>query len=305
MVREELDRVLLSAPPAVRSQTEHLAASKGKFIRAIALLTCALNDDGMIHLDAVKAAASVELLHLATLVHDDVIDDSNIRRGMPTLHKKFGKQPAVICGDYLFCLALKVASGIMRKQEYTELELPNYMGRVCLGELKQGINNKNFELSVYRYLDIISGKTAALFEAAFYAGAMLCENSKNEAELYSRLGHYVGMIFQLTDDCIDYESSQKDAKKPVLSDFEQGVITLPLIYTLKKNPKIKRLAKADKLTKSEATEAIFEAGGVKYTRTISKRYYDKAQSIINRLGADSDKKSQLVAILDRAYNGLG
>ncbi|MDD2417736.1 MAG: polyprenyl synthetase family protein [Oscillospiraceae bacterium] len=305
MVKEQLDKTLLSVPPVVRSQAEHLAGSKGKFIRASALLACSQNDDGLIHPDAVKMAVSVELLHLATLVHDDVIDNADMRRGMPTLQKKFGKHPAVISGDYLFCLALKVASGATRKQEYLEFELPDYMGRVCLGELMQGINNKNYELSIYRYLYIISGKTAALFEASFYAGAMLCGTSKKEAGLYSRLGHYVGMIFQLVDDCIDYESSQKDAKKPVLSDYEQGVITLPLIYTLKKNPKIKKLAKAGELTKSQAVAAVNQAQGVEYTRMISKRYYDKAKIIIDNLGLHSNKKVRLTALLDKAYTGLG
>ena len=304
MVREELERVLLSAPGAIRSQTGHLAKSKGKLIRAASLLACAENNDGTIPRDAVRLASSVELLHLATLVHDDVIDNADMRRGLPTLQKKFGGRSAVLCGDYLFCLALRIASGVDRKQEYSGLELPDYMGRVCLGELRQSMNNRNFELSVYRYLSIISGKTAALFEAAFYAGAMLCDDAKAEARLYSRLGHYAGMIFQLTDDCIDYESSREAAKKPVLSDFEQGVITLPLIYTFKKKEEIKKKAKSKKLTKEETNAAVLDAGGLFYTRLVARRYYDKALGIINKLNAGGEKKARLTSILDKAFKGL-
>jgi heptaprenyl diphosphate synthase len=303
-VREELDKALLSAPKAVRSQTAHLSGTKGKMIRAISLLACAENNQGLIEPDAVRLAVSIELLHLATLVHDDVIDDAEMRRGMPTLHKKFGSHSAVISGDYLFCMALKTASCATQKNEYLDYDLPDYMGRVCLGELRQNMNNRNYDLSEYGYLKIIFGKTAALFEAAFYAGSMLCENEKKQANLCTRLGRFIGMIFQLSDDCIDYESSQDEALKPVLSDFEHGVVTLPLVYTFKKNTQLRERAKRGEVLKEEIHEAVRQAGGVPYTRSVSKKYYDKSKSIINRLNAHPDKKERLTAILNKAYNGL-
>lgn len=299
-----LKDTLLTAPPIVRSQTRHLAGAGGKMIRAQSLLACSQDREGYVHPDAVKLAASVELLHLATLVHDDVIDDAATRRGQPTLQKLFGNRSAVICGDYLFCLSLRIAATVSRDREYFKLSMPDYMSRVCLGELSQNINNRNFDLSVYRYLKIISGKTAALFEAAFYAGAVICEDSKDEADKYSRLGRYVGMIFQLTDDCLDYEATQKKAKKPVLSDFEHGVITLPLIYAFQKDAGLKRQAKSEKLTKEQSFRAVSKTGGIDFTKSVSKKYFDKAKNIIERLNAGDNKKDALFAILEKAYKGL-
>ena len=232
-VKSKLDILLTTSPKIIREYTRHLALSQGKYIRAFSILTCAQNNSGLIHSDAVSFAVSIELLHLATLVHDDVIDDAKTRRGVLTLQKIYGKRTAVICGDYILCLALKAASGINRREDYINLSIPDYMSRICLGELNQNNNNGNLNLSVYDYLKIISGKTAALFELSFYAGSVLCEKDESILQQYSRLGHYIGMIFQLTDDCIDFEATESDAQKPVGKDYEDGVITLPLIFAIR------------------------------------------------------------------------
>lgn len=299
-VKNEMNRALSAAPIIIRQYTEYLTASSGKFIRAIALLTCAQNEDGLIHPNAINFAAAIELLHLATLVHDDVIDNADIRRGNLTLQKKYGKRSAVICGDYLFCVALKLASSISNKKEYLELGIPDYMSKVCLGELNQHINNGFLDLSVYQYLKIISGKTAALFEASFYAGAVLSEQDDLTIKKYMRLGKYIGMIFQMTDDCMDFETTENIAKKPVQSDFEQGVITLPLIYAFKNMLGLKEKAKSMQLSRNEINEAVKNTGGLNYTRLVSKKYYNKAMLIINELKITMDKKAKLISILDKA-----
>lgn len=300
-VNYEIKKALSTAPLIIRRYTRHLSESCGKMIRANALLICAQDEDCLINPDAVKAAAGIELLHLATLVHDDIIDDADIRRGQPTLQKKYGKRTAVICGDYLFCMALKLVSSIEKRDEYTKLNMPDYMGRVCLGELNQLINNGLLDLSVYNYLKIISGKTAALFEAAFYAGAVLSETSKLLVSKYKKLGHYVGMIFQMTDDILDFEATKSVAKKPVQSDYEQGVITLPLIHAFKKLGALKEKAEMKKLTRDEINAAVSETGGLEYARLVSRKYYDKSVAIINEIGIVDCKKEKLTQILERAY----
>lgn len=302
LVKEELDRVFSTAPLIIRKYTEHLKLSSGKFIRAISLINCALNEDGFIHPHAIKFAASIELLHLATLVHDDIMDNANIRRGHLTLQKKYGKRTAVICGDYLFCIALKISSSVSNKEEYLKLNMPDYMGKVCLGELNQHINNGYLDLSMYQYLKIISGKTAALFEASFYAGAILYEKDKSVLNKYARLGRYIGMIFQMTDDCIDFEKTEYVAKKPVQSDYEQGVVTLPLIYAFKSMAGLKERAKRNQLSRSDINDAVIKTGGLNYTRMISKKYYDKSTKIINELDINLNKKTKLISILDKAFH---
>jgi heptaprenyl diphosphate synthase len=243
-------------------------------------------------------------LHLATLVHDDVIDDAHIRRGIITLQKKYGKRTAVICGDYLLCVALKIVSTVSNKKDYSNFDVPNYMEKLCLGELNQHINNNNLDISVYNYLKIISGKTAALFEASFYAGAVLSEIEMHSVKKYRQLGRYIGMIFQLTDDCIDFETCENVAKKPVQSDFEQGVITLPLIYTFMNLPLFKEKAKNNNVSRNEINDAVTKTGGLNYTRIISKKYYDKSTQIINKLDISESKKTKLNMILDKAFYGL-
>ncbi|MDF2876969.1 MAG: Polyprenyl synthetase [Clostridia bacterium] len=304
LVKEEIDAVLGNSPMIIRKYTEHLKASRGKYIRAISLLAAAQNKEGFIHSNAVKFAAAIELLHLATLVHDDVIDNADMRRGVITLQKKYGQKTAVICGDYLLCMALRLTAAVSNKEEYINLDMPSYMSKVCLGELNQHLNNGNLDLSVYQYLKIIAGKTAALFEASFYAGAIVCEVSEEEAKMYKRLGRYIGMIFQLTDDCIDFETTEEIAKKPVQSDFEQGVITLPLIHAFSQMMSFKEKAKESAVSRTEINEIVSKTEGLGFTRRVSKKYYNKSLKIINQLDITDDKRTRLISILDRASRVL-
>ena len=313
-VKEDVDRALFSAPLIIRKYTKHLSESKGKFIRAISLLTCAQKKDGTIHRSAGRAAAAIEILHLATLVHDDVIDDAAIRRGIPTLQKKYGRKTAVICGDYLLSVALKMAASVYQDypdlklqemdtakyhREFQSLHLPDYVARVCLGELNQHINNGNLDLTVFQYLKIISGKTAALFEASFCAGAILSECSLEEIKKYRRLGRQIGMIFQLMDDCMDFEATENTAQKPVQSDFEQNVITLPLIQALRNLTGFKNKVKTAEITRGEINAAVEKTGGIAFARMVAKRYYDKAMQIIREIDISPEKEAALLAIVKK------
>ncbi|MDF2593979.1 MAG: Polyprenyl synthetase [Clostridia bacterium] len=300
LVQDEMDKALSRGPLIIRKHMEHLKLSRGKGIRAVSLLASAENKEGFIHLDAVKFAAAIELLHLATLVHDDVIDNADLRRGVITLQKKYGQKTAVICGDYLLCVALNLAASVSNKEDYLNVNMPDYMGSVCLGELNQHINNGNLDLSMYEYLKIISGKTAALFEASFYAGAIVCEENEADVKKYKRLGRYIGMIFQLTDDCIDFETTEEVAKKPVQSDFEQGVITLPLIHAFNHMVSFKEKARLNKVSRTELNDAVLKTGGLVFTRMVLKKYYNKSLKIINELSITEDKRAKFISILDKA-----
>ncbi len=303
-VKYEVDRLLSTSPLIIRSYTQHLALSMGKFIRAASVITCAMDPQGKIGEKAVKMAAAIEIMHLATLVHDDVIDNADLRRGAPTLQKQFGKRTAVICGDYLVCMAMRLATSAAEKsdlEEHMKLSIPDYMGKVCLGELNQHVNNGNVNLSVSQYLRIISGKTAALFEASFFTGAVLVEKERHVIRKYAKLGHHIGMIFQLTDDCMDFEETEETAKKPVQSDYEQNVITLPLIYAFKTFADFKAKAESRRLSRSEVNEAVQRSGGLRYTRFVAQRYYEKAQKLIEELNVPKVKEDELRFLLDKAF----
>jgi heptaprenyl diphosphate synthase len=305
-MKEEVGKALSTSPHIVREYTNYLNKTTGKLIRGFSLLTCALNEDDLIHDDACKLAASIELIHLATLVHDDIIDNADTRRGQMSLQKKYGKRTAVICGDYLLCMALEMAASVKNREEYLKedyinLNLYEYMSKVCLGELNQHINNGNFDLTVYRYLKIISGKTAALFEASFLAGNILCEKDLSVNKKFAKLGRYIGMIFQLTDDCMDFETTEDVAKKPVQSDYEQNVITLPLVHAFRELKSLKKKAKMGLLTREEINDAVRKTGGLKYTRYVAKKYYNKALAIIDELELTDNKRDKLIEILNKSY----
>ncbi len=301
LVKEEVNRIMSTSPHIIRRYTQHLEWDKGKYIRAQSVLVCSMNRDGMIHLSAIKLAAAIELLHLATLVHDDVIDDADVRRGRPTLHKKFGHRTAVICGDYLLSVALRLAASIQNKQDYLDLDIYDYAVKICAGELLEQINSGNYSLTVYQYLKIISGKTAALFEASFFAGAVLSDSEKVEINLYKKLGRYLGMVFQLIDDCMDFEASKAIAQKPVQSDFEQDIITLPIIQVFRRNEGLKQKARERGITKEELSQAVFKTGGLYYTRMIARKYYNKYKEILSRMDITQEKRNSLLEILDKAF----
>ena len=300
LVKMEFENSLSKSPRIIREYTKHLMASRGKFIRAISVLLCAEDKEGLIPPNAIKIAAAIEILHLATLVHDDIIDNADLRRGDITLQKKYGKRTAVICGDYLLSVSLRLAASIPNKKDYLQLQLPDYVGKVCLGELNQHINNGNINLSIYRYLKIISGKTAALFEASFFAGAILSGISEAEAKRYRQIGYYIGMIFQLTDDCIDFETTVEVANKPVQSDYEQGVITLPLIHAFSQLSEFKAKAERSGVTRSDINAAVAKTGGLSFTRMVVQKYYNKSMKIINELELSESKKGRLISVLDKA-----
>jgi heptaprenyl diphosphate synthase len=300
LVKKEVDRSLTKSPLLIREYLTHLSLSQGKFIRAVSLIVCAQDKEGMVDPNAVNIAAAIEIIHLASLVHDDVIDNAELRRGKATLQKKYGKKTAVICGDYLLSLALRMISDISNKKDYLDLELPDYIGKLCLGELNQHINNHNLNLSIFQYLKIISGKTAALFEASFFAGAVMAKCSEKETLKYKQIGYYIGMIFQLSDDCIDFDTTVEEANKPVQSDYEQGVITLPLIHAFLKNKKFKEKAVESGVTREEINIEVNKTEGLKFTKLMIQKYYKKAMKRLDELELCEDKKEKMVAILNKA-----
>lgn len=300
LVHAKVNHILMKAPILIRKYTNHLVSDKGKFIRARSLIICAEDKSGKIHSNAIILAAALELLHLATLVHDDVIDNAELRRGNITLQKKYGKKTAVICGDYLLCEALKLTASIKDKQDYLTVSFPDYMSKVCLGELAQHTNNGNLDLSMYQYFKIISGKTAALFDAAFFAGAYFSGSDEKELNRYRKLGFILGIIFQLTDDCIDFEITEEAAMKPVQSDYEQGVITLPLIHAFREISDLKNKAIHSELSRSEINDAVTKSGGLIFTRRLVQRYDTKARHLIHSLDITDSKKEKLILILNQA-----
>lgn len=302
LVRETLK----GAPSAATSLTSHLSRGQGKGIRARLLMAAAMDGEGKVPAGAIRAAAAIELFHLATLVHDDVIDDAPIRRGMPTLHSAYGAKRAVLCGDFILCQALSLIAPFHEEYKQHADLLPvitRALGLTCLGELREFDNNRNTGLDMLSYLRIIAGKTSALFYVSAYTGGLIGNCSRDEARVLARFGRSLGMVFQIVDDCKDFECSEAQAGKPIYKDIAGGVITLPLILAIAREPELRDVAELAFDSKDAAvnlTARVRQAGGPGMAREVAARYAAKGKDLLSRI--NPAKRGALCELIEKAMN---
>jgi octaprenyl-diphosphate synthase len=209
----------------------HIVAAGGKRLRPLLTLASArmCGYEGTRHLGL---AASVEFIHTATLLHDDVVDESQLRRGLDTANSVWGNQASVLVGDFLFSRAfqLMVADGSMRTLKI----LSDASAVISEGEVHQLITTNDTDTNEAAYLDVIEGKTAALFSAACQVGAVVADRTDAEEDALRRFGKGLGMAFQLVDDVLDYSAQQEALGKTVGDDFREGKITLPVVLAFER-----------------------------------------------------------------------
>ncbi len=213
----------------LRKSFVHLLKAGGKRIRpAFALLAAKYGkyDSGKI----IPLAAALELIHMATLVHDDVIDSSIIRRGKETIKAQYGNNFSLHSGDFLFAKALTIIEKY-KNNEINQL-LAHVSEEMCQGELEQIASAFKLEQNVRSYFYRIKRKTSLLISASCQIGAIAAQTESYIVKTLGRYGHYLGMAFQITDDVLDFTADEKTLGKPVGSDLRQGIITLPVIYLL-------------------------------------------------------------------------
>jgi geranylgeranyl pyrophosphate synthase len=218
--------------PDLKSALDHLLSSGGKRIRpAVALLTGRMlgaDEDRLITL-----AAAIELLHTATLVHDDLIDGSLLRRGIPTLNSQWSPAATVLTGDYIFARAAKLASDT-GSVEVMDV-FAETLSTIVNGEISQ-LFKRDIDSIREDYYKRIYAKTASMFVLATTASAMLSPMCEDALEPVRKFGYGIGMAFQIIDDVLDFSGDQEKIGKPVASDLRQGLITLPTIYYLESEP---------------------------------------------------------------------
>lgn len=255
-VKEELkqfadifETALSHENPLLGMALEHLKKRTGKRMRPVLVLLCA-RLMGRVNDAVLNAAAALELLHTASLVHDDVVDESDTRRGQLSVNALSGNKVAVLVGDYLLSVALQLAA----KTQNTEVVgVVAQLGQTLAdGELLQLANTKKQELSEASYYEVIRKKTASLFSACAQVGAILAGGSGEEVERMRRFGQLVGMCFQLRDDIFDFDN-KADTGKPAGNDMKEGKLTLPVIHALNKAADDGMTALAMKVRRGEAT----------------------------------------------------
>lgn len=295
------ESTLSSSNLLLNSVIAHIRQKNGKMMRPILVLLSA-KLFGKVHPATLHAAVALELLHNASLVHDDVVDESTERRGQLSVNAIFNNKVAVLAGDYLLATAL-VQVGLTRNLSI--IDIVSCLGQdLAEGELLQLSNVSNPHFSEEIYFDVIRKKTAVLFAACTKAGALSVGIDDEKAEFARLFGEYIGLCFQIKDDIFDYFES-KEIGKPTGNDMLEGKLTLPVLYALNKTNDEAAAALAVKVKNGEATsdeiahliEFAKQHGGIEYAIQTMQAYKEKALSLLAGL-PDTDVKAALAGYLD-------
>jgi len=283
----------------ISSTVKQLAGAGGKRIRpALTILTGkALGN----RIDKIlPVAASMEIIHMATLVHDDIIDDAELRRGKPTVQSQYGKDIAVFTGDYLFSKAFLIISQYANKESLKGFAYA--IKRICEGEIEQYENRYSMDMSLLKYLRRIKRKTGVLLALSCVAGVIDKKVNKKIIRNLSQYGMYFGLAFQITDDILDFVGNENDVGKPVGNDFIQGIYTLPVVYAAKyskqKDRLLNILAKRqyNEEEVSEVIKIIKSSGGIEFSQKLADRYISKGIKCIECL-KDDVYKTALIELI--------
>ena len=270
--------------------------SGGKMVRPAYLILFSMWNKDRPKEEVHAVAAALELLHVATLLHDDVIDEAQTRRGQETISARFGNRVAIYAGDYLLTVCYQLLSKY--SQDLAGIQIPTAsMMRVVEGELSQMEESYKTDVTIQDYLKRIEGKTAQLFMLSCMMGERF--SGMGELERARHIGNSIGMAFQLLDDILDYEASSSEFGKPVLEDVAQGIYTMPLIASLPKCEKeLLPLQKKNQLTTADRLaiqKLVVKAGGVETAKDFAAKYTMKALHQIEKL-PEADAKSTLLKI---------
>ena len=282
--KEAFRKTLYSDNPLLEKAVEHLLKAPGKQIRPLLVLLSA-RMVGKVNEKVINVALALEMLHTATLVHDDVVDESDRRRGLPSVNALFSSQVAVLSGDYVLSKALECAA---LTEDVRVVRYIAQLGQsLADGELLQLDNKDSDVLSESAYFDVISRKTASLFSICARLGALAAGGSEADAERLAQFGKLVGICFQIRDDVFDYGTAE--VGKPVGNDMKEGKLTLPVIYAVNhsNNESIRELALKVRRREASAEEiqklidfAISE-GGLEYAAWHMKDMQGMADGLID------------------------
>ncbi len=301
--------------PLIPQLAAHLIDAGGKRLRP--MLTCLTARMCGIDMDIIQQnqttlyATCVEFIHTATLLHDDVIDESDIRRGQQSAHKVWGNQATVLVGDFLFSRAFD----LMATAENTRATqvLSNASCRLAEGEILQLSTTQNMNTTIHMYLDMIKAKTAVLFAAAAKIGGVISNQPMPICDTLYMYGESLGVAFQMIDDALDYSVNGDTIGKNVGDDFKEGKITLPVLAVMENCTPNEKQFLTCTMGDRQQTEGDFEImmglmekyDAIPYTLDMAKTYGDKAKQSLQSLPYDNDYKHALSEMVDysihRAY----
>lgn len=300
--RQVFDSYMVHTNPLLREVLATIVNRKGKMMRPMLTLLAAKLIGGAVNEDSIYAAATFEFFHTASLIHDDVVDESAERRGQESVNSAYSNQVAVLVGDFILANALRCAA------KTGSVDLVNSVSdaaqSLSSGELLQLHNVNNQTIDEVVYFDIIRNKTAALFAACAEAGALSVSSDKSVRRIMAQFGENVGICFQIRDDIFDY-SSDAAIGKPTGNDMKEGKLTLPVIHAVLVSGSDEMLALARKVKSRMVSQAEIDTlveftranGGIEYAEAVMNSYAQKAKDLLASF-PDSDAKQALIAYVD-------
>ena len=288
----------------INQMSRYIITSGGKRLRPLLLLLCAkaTGYEGKHHY---PLAVVIELIHTATLLHDDVVDESNIRRGGDSANEIWGNAASVLVGDFLYSRAFEIMVEPDSMQIMRILSKATNM--IAEGEVMQLLNIRNIGISQSDYYGVIERKTACLFKAACQIGAILSNTSKSTVKALGDYGLHLGNAFQVIDDVLDYESSTEIIGKEVGDDLAEGKITLPLIYALEKTSGAKNkflktaIKTSDTSNINDIVSILNDVKAFEFTKLIAKNESNKAKKSLEDI-PKSDYQEALSLLCELSLN---
>ncbi|HPO76125.1 MAG TPA: polyprenyl synthetase family protein [Thermoclostridium caenicola] len=247
----------------------------------------------------IPLATSIEIMHMATLIHDDIVDDAETRRGIKTMQSALGKNTAVYCGDFLFTRAFMLVADMAEVDMLKDLS--KAIAYICDSEIDQNEQKFDQTVDVRKYLKRIGGKTAALFALSLAMGAHKAGCDKKLTSKLTNIGKNIGMAFQIVDDILDFTGNEKTVGKPLLSDAKQGIYTLPVIYSLQgsyKEETMKAIEMIDEDSGESLLECVIKSGGLERTKGLARKFIKKALKIKDSL-PDGYGKDAITSIIEK------
>lgn len=303
-IADELNRVcrifddeLFSELLVVNELCSHVRQYRGKMLRP-ALLLLSARACGNTREEHLTLAAVVEMVHMATLVHDDILDEADVRRRVPTINRLQGNEAAVLLGDYLISHAFHLCASL--SDTFACRRIGAATNVVCEGELQQVHHRGDLELAIEHYLDIITRKTATLTSVACQLGAHYADAPDNVVASLERYGLQVGIAFQITDDVLDITGSPERMGKTLGRDLDENKLTLPLIHALHTAPPALREGVHRQLGKNHPDREVIngllrESGSVDYALAMATRYVESAVACLGELG-ETDASAALAQL---------
>jgi octaprenyl-diphosphate synthase len=307
LVNNFLTSNIKSEVPLIPLLSEYLLQSGGKRIRpALTILFSKLfgYKYGTRH---IHLSACIEFIHMASLLHDDVVDESDLRRGKKTANKIWGNKASVLVGDYLFSKAFQIM--VADKNIDILKNLSETSKTLAQGEVMQLSISNNIDVEKSKYFKVIQDKTAKLFSSSAIVGGIIANTSKNNIKKLDDFGNYIGVAFQLLDDALDYELSEKKIGKKTGDDFKEGKVTLPVILALEKSNKSEKLfwkrvieeLDQNKDDFKKAQDLLIKYNTLNETKLIAEKYAKKAKNLLKSFPKNIYNNA-LVELTDFVFN---